>query len=319
MRGFTTMSRAFRSIPMLIAVGSVLCLLASARDGPGEPPPARIEAFTEHLLTLTDPAFEGRGPGTAGNLQAADYLAESFQQIGLQPAFTDEAGNATFFQPVQVDEQILPEVTVDTASVVYEDGVLRANTDFTPLAFSGSGTASAPLVFVGYSIVSGPGGYLNYATTPNLEGKVAIVLRHEPMFANGTSRWTNDDSWSFAATLTHKVSAAARRGASAVLVVDTPGAENPPLDAPASGIAFGEMTVPVIGLTREAGDRLMRAADAEGRSLLDLRKLADESAVIIDLPNMPEVRVSGESERESGEPPHVGAVLRGAGARGRGS
>jgi hypothetical protein len=44
----------------------------------------------QHVLTLSNPFFEGRRPGLAGNRHAADYLEFWFREYGLEPAFPAE-------------------------------------------------------------------------------------------------------------------------------------------------------------------------------------------------------------------------------------
>lgn len=51
----------------------------------------------QHVLTLSNPFFEGRGPGTDGDAHAAAYLEFWFKRYGLEPAFPgpdEEPGGA---------------------------------------------------------------------------------------------------------------------------------------------------------------------------------------------------------------------------------
>src|SRR5882672_833219 len=44
-------------------------------------------AFKNHDVTLANPFFEGRAPGTRGNVLAAEYVEFHFKKLGLKPAF----------------------------------------------------------------------------------------------------------------------------------------------------------------------------------------------------------------------------------------
>lgn len=49
----------------------------------------------QHVMTLSNPYFEGRATGTPGNERAADYLEFWFRKYGLEPAFPEPAEAAT--------------------------------------------------------------------------------------------------------------------------------------------------------------------------------------------------------------------------------
>jgi len=51
----------------------------------------------QHVMTLSNPFFEGRAPGLEGNRHAADYIEFFFREYGLEPAFPsgeEEPGGA---------------------------------------------------------------------------------------------------------------------------------------------------------------------------------------------------------------------------------
>lgn len=58
------------------------------------PPPFSTRALAGHVAFLADPARGGRMPGTAGHDQAARYIAEQFEAMGLAPG-----GDAGYLQP----------------------------------------------------------------------------------------------------------------------------------------------------------------------------------------------------------------------------
>jgi len=289
--------------------------------------PEDVQTYDKHVTTLANPFFEGRAPGLRGNRDAAEYIRFYFERFGLRPAFPEtvtaadgsEIRNpfASYFQSFEHGRNfnILGSAVEaragDAAPLTIREGV-----DYAVLGCSGAGDFTGPLVFVGYSIVSGKDGYMGYQPADSLDGKIALAFRFEPMNEEGRSLWSETgDGWSFMANLEPKISAAARRGAKAVIVVNPPGAADERADRLASvqETRAGTFDVPVIMVTPDAADRLVRAADPEGRSLMDLRRLADASGVVLDLPGAA-VTVRTDVDRSPILTPNVGGVLPGCGA-----
>ncbi|MBS0191171.1 MAG: M28 family peptidase [Phycisphaerales bacterium] len=271
----------------------------------------------DHITTLANPFFEGRYPGSRGGKLAADYVQRQFEHLGLQPAFTDESDptKKTYRQPFAGPQKA--EAAKQVASWTSGDKSIKwtPGKDFNILGLSSNGAVSGPLAFAGYAISVGEDGYSSFPDDgADLDGKVAIVLRFEPMTAEGTSKWSKE-GWSFNAGLEPKISAAIRRGAKAVILVNAPGAKDDRVDKLEdvnSLTARQASEVPVIMASIEAADALVKAADAQGRSLLDLRKLADEKGVIIDLPKAT-VSIEAEIAKSRPNTDNVGAILPGVG------
>ncbi|MBL8888280.1 MAG: M28 family peptidase [Phycisphaerales bacterium] len=271
----------------------------------------------DHLTTLANPFFEGRYPGSRGGKLAADYIQWQFEHLGLKPAFTDAADSSkpSFRQPFpgpshnEIAKQDFSFTSNGKAST------LTPGKDFNVLGFSGNGTVTAPLVFAGYGITMGEDGYSSFPDSgPDVEGKIAIILRFEPMTDEGTSKWSKE-GWSFSAGLEPKIGAAIRRGAKAVILVNPPGAKDDRVDKLEdvnSLTAREPYEAPVIMATIDTVDALVRTADPQGRSLLDLRKLADEKGVIVELPNA-SVTIDAAVNKVRPMTDNVGAILPGVG------
>ncbi|MBX3361718.1 MAG: M28 family peptidase [Phycisphaeraceae bacterium] len=292
-----------------------------------------VTRYTQHVMTLANPFFEGRAPGTRGNEIAQEYIEFWFKQFGLEPAFTESTtitaadgsevitSTPSFRQHFEVGL----EMYVDSAAVTLKLGqadqiVLAGGKDFSVLGMSGSGQLTAPIAFVGYSIVAGPNEYGSYfGENPDLTGKIAMILRFEPMDENGRSKWVREgvEGWSNYAGLAPKISAAVRRGAAGVIVVNPPGAKDDRIGKLATWRETtgqgGSGRVPVVMITEDMADRLVRAGDPSGRSLLDLRRIADEKGEIIDLPNAA-VEFSVATRFAPNRTANMGGILRGKGA-----
>lgn len=282
-------------------------------------------AYTQHVLTLSNPFFEGRCPGTRGNQDAADYLQYHFEAVGLEPAFTikNAAGQEkkTYFQTFVPRRLRNSGTRIDGQSASYTGPggqvvTLAGEKDFTALGHSGNGEASATLVFVGYGIPSGDDGYVGFGGPVELKGKIAVVLRFEPMDGDGTSKWA-DEGWSPQAGLPGKIEAVSRRGAAGIILVNPPGAKDERagrLMTLEESLPSGEpMEIPVIMVSTEAADAMVRAADEQGRGLMELRQLADRSGEMVELPKAT-ATISARVSREPQTTDNVGGVLRGRGA-----
>ncbi|MCA9309808.1 MAG: hypothetical protein KDA21_01290, partial [Phycisphaerales bacterium] len=274
--------------------------------------------YLQHLATISDPYFEGRSADVPGNRLAADYLAHYFNKYGLEPAFTADDGSASYLQPFTVNGGM--DITAAAASWTHDGRTseLVEGEDFNVLGFSANGELSGPVVFVGYSIADGEDGYSSFAEDTDLTGKIAMLFRFEPMDEQGQSAWSQNRRWSRHAGLVGKVQNAANRGAAGVILVNPPGADDERInDLPSvESTRFGRMDIPAIALSISAADRLVRAADPEGRSIYQFRKLADDPATATPMElaagNL-SVRMETGLERRQLPTQNVGGVLVGKG------
>lgn len=285
----------------------------------------KTRRYHDHITTLANPFFEGRAPGLRGNDLAAEYVAFYFKQFGLSPAFAseEEASDGSsvrtpataWYQPLSTGSTTSVAVARLSAGGM---GELEQGRDFDVLAFAGDAEIGpAPLVFIGYAIESGRDGYTSYDADTDLTGKVAVILRFEPMDEDGRSQWL-PGGWSPNAGIEAKFRSAARRGAAGIILVNPPGADDERVSrlesihsmSPQRG---GRLAIPVVHLSVQAADRLVRRADPEGRSLLDLRRLADAGPAIADLPGQ---RVSIQTDLDTAPTltRNVGGILRGRGS-----
>lgn len=286
-----------------------------------------VRVYNEHITTLANPFFEGRAPGTRGVEIAAEYLEFYFERFGLEPAFPETSTAAdgsevktpfsSFRQPFQRGSTN----TVGQQSLVFQaDGrehVMQPGQHYNVLGFSDGGEASGPLVFVGYGIdASEEHGYSSFSDDESLEGKVALLLRFEPMDEDGRSRFTGD-RWSSHAALAPKISAVAARGAAAIVLVNPPGADDPRLGRLEDVNTFNRargVDVPVVMMTPDAVDHVLAASgDDEATDLLTLQRWADEHGGTREIRGA-EVEVSARVESTPIMTDNVGAVLRGRGA-----
>lgn len=278
--------------------------------------------YTAHVTYLANDFMDGRVPGSRGAEIARQYAETSFQKAGLEPAFassvTREDGTvietpfASWRQPFPLGGT----VEVVSAGFDVRAGDLGASfeheKDYVVTGLGGEGEFDGEAVFVGYSIESGTDGFTSYPADTDLTGKLAVMLRFEPMNEGGASLWTGDGSWSFAASFDAKLAAAFRRGAEAVVVINTPGAADERvsrLDAFRGSGGTAE-DKPVVLMTQEAGTTWLEAAS--GMPIADLIARAGEGGSVMPLSGTVEIEADMEFEVLNAE--NVGGVLRGRGA-----
>lgn len=288
-----------------------------------------IDLYRQHVETLANPFFEGRAPGTRGNRLAADYIEWNFRTIGLTPAFpeTSKAADgteiitphATWRQVFEAPPSRRPGDSVKvkeerlTYAVNGRDMALAPGRDFSVLGSSGSGSVEATPVFVGYGIEEGRGSYTSFPEKLDLTGKIAIVLRFEPLNADGKSRWA-ERGWSPWASLDEKLKNAAKRGAAGIILVNTPGAADERAGSLAGLEVHGgrPLEIPVVMATPHAIDSLFAAATGGDTTLLKLREAADAGTSTAELSNA-KLTLNVSMERVPLMTDNVGAILKGKG------
>jgi hypothetical protein len=275
--------------------------------------PASTRRFNEHLTVLASDWMEGRLPGTKGMDFAMDYVEYWFKRIGLQPPATDSAAMKSYRQPFPLGGRT---IFLDTKAIAeFDDGralSFAAGKDFALTGLGSGGDATGSLVFVGYSIEGGKDGYESFGPEDDLTGRIAMMLRFEPMDDAGRSRWSNGDGWSPSAGFAGKFRALAKRKPAGVIVVNTPGADDERIRSlRLSGQRLID-GVPVIAMTADAASSIVQLADAEGRSLTDLRRIADERGGMIELNAT--VTIGGRIEEERILAENVVGLLPGRGA-----
>jgi len=332
--------------PIQIHVGIVALVLSVAVHVPFVATPARAEAVDDAAIRdrlkdavewLAAPEREGRGPGTKGIEQAADWVAEQFNSIGLQAAVFGSVadaqppvGGAVASSPFQkfvmtLDAKLGP-ADANTAELVGPpgaDGVaktipLSLGKDFTPLAAGGSGPFDLPLVFAGYGITAPAEHYDDYAPLAeagegvSAKGAGVVVLRQEPQKDNPHSVFDGNQASQYAA-LVRKVANASEHEAGGIIFCNDADADGDALMAfTRAGDGSENRTMPILHLRRSLVDDIVKAS--LGRNLDTIQKAIDDSFEPASSP-LAGWRIRGRTaiERTETEGRNVVAVLPGVG------
>lgn len=181
------------------------------------------ERLRKHVQFLAASALEGREPATSGNDRAAEYIADQFRMMGVEPL------GEGYRQPFSIASQVQLVGTnqVRIRMLLERPGIPRSALkpvqiawkplqDYVPLGISDTGTITAPVVFCGFGRqqTNGPNDFAGL----DLQGKIAIVLTGDPDHYNPHEPFRVNYS-----ELRRKVLRARRAGACAVVFVHPQG------------------------------------------------------------------------------------------------
>ena len=238
--------------------------------------------FLQFDKTLSSDAFDGRKPGTHGEVLTIRYLVDQFRRMHLAP------GNHGYWL------QSVPAVTTTllntgTKLEIRTGGGLQSfayGTDmvaFTQAARSLVALRSSPIVFMGYGI-DAPKWQWNDYKDVNVKGKTVIVLVNDPGYATGDPQLFNGKAMTWYGRWVYKYEEAARMGAAACFIVHTSddaagyswtvvsNSNGGPVQSLPASVLPGPRLAVAGWLTRDAAERLFHAAG------LDFDSLATQAA-----------------------------------------
>ncbi len=262
---------------------------AVTRPASPTPPPMAVTlapritgaAFLRFDRVLSSNAFEGRKPGTRGEVLTTHYLVARLKHMRLAPG-----NHGSWLQAVPVVSTRLLSTGVPlrinlphgTERFAYGTDMLAGTQQAKPLLI----LKDSPIVFLGYGI-DAPRWRWNDYRDVNVKGKTVIVLSDDPGYASGDPRLFHGRAASRYGRRLYKYEEAARMGAAACFVIHSTAASGIPWTAvryagtgvqqalPAS--AAPGPRLPVAGwLTHRAAERLFRAAG------VSLKTVAAEAA-----------------------------------------
>jgi len=275
--------------------------------------PDDVRTFDIHISTLASPYMQGRVPGSEGAERAKDYIEYYFRDAGLKPAFEDADGNefSSYRQPFPLSGTWTVERESFSASMDGKRIELEAEEEFMLTGMGQSGTVSGEAVFVGYGIEDGPDEYNNFDNVESLEGKIAFIFRFEPMNEQGESQWNDGrGGWTGRAAFRNKLGAVASRDPAGIVIINPPGSADRRADRLGRFQGAGQASVPVMMMSHDAGDRLLKAVGSD-QTMMGLREHADGDDSPLEL-NF-DVQLDGFAERKDLLAENVGGVIEGVG------
>lgn len=177
----------------------------------------------EIIEEISDDRYEGRGPGTRGDVMTRNYLTKRMQEIGLEPGAADGGWEQTF-DLVSVDAQ-------QPDSWTFASGDTSLTLQQWDQFIVGSGVQEervviddAELVFVGYAMQAPEYDWDDFKGA-DLAGKVLLIMNNDPdwdpeLFAGETRLWYGRWDYKY-------LSAASQGAAGAIIIHTTPSAGYP--------------------------------------------------------------------------------------------
>ena len=195
------------------------------------------------VAEIASDAYEGRGPGSAGDLKARQWIAAWLAQAGIRPGGTE--GYEQPFELVSV-ETALP------AAWSFSSGYSAApGTGFVANVANQRGDATladAELVFVGYGIQAPEYDWDDYKGQ-DMTGKVLVMLNNDP-------HWDADlfegERRLYYGRWTYKYEMAARLGAAAAIIIHTDASAGYPWQVIETSLAGPRFELPDEGVPRLA-------------------------------------------------------------------
>lgn len=217
---FITSIRLFPLFLFQILTGAFLTLPAGGFPSPVPDTPLssiRVENIMEDIRQLSHPQYQGRQAGTDGGVEAAYFIADRFQTLGLQPGHrsTQSDQDMTWFQERPITSIHLRNPATITLSMLGRSSEslsipLVPGQDFLPVLDSPTTNITGKVVFVGYGIVDPARGVDEYQGS-DVQNRIVLFLRGKPA---AYPRWVTHEE---------KAASAKARGAIGYLTVTGPG------------------------------------------------------------------------------------------------
>ena len=178
----------------------------------------------EIIKEISQDSYEGRGPGSRGDVKARKYLAERLAELGIQPGAADGSWEQPFdlvgVNASQPDEWVFNGADKSMALKQWDQFIVGSTVQQEKVEF-----ADAEVVFVGYGIQAPEYDWDDYKGV-DLKGKVLLMMNNDPswdpeLFAGETRLWYG--RWDY------KYLSAARQGAVGAIIIHT---------APSAGYPF---------------------------------------------------------------------------------
>tara|TARA_B100000029_G_scaffold82096_2_gene72981 strand:- start:428 stop:2230 length:1803 start_codon:yes stop_codon:yes gene_type:complete len=225
----------------------------------------------DHIRYLSHEDRGGRYPGSRESRDVISYLIRNLKSYGVKPG----GENGSYVQPFNITDGI--ELGENNTMVIGDD-TLSVQSDFVPLWFSGTASASASAVFAGYGfeIDSDELKWNDYAEL-DVNGKWVIVMRHSPERNNQHSHYTPHSD------LHKKMLVARDKGAIGVIFVSQ--VEDADLYPLRYISGYKNAGIPAIHLANESADRLFKTVGWSRQTIQETMNRSLES-IAFELPDI---------------------------------
>ncbi len=242
------------------------------------------EAYIEEVVReISSDDYEGRGPGTRGDIKTQDYLIKQLTNMGYRGGAKD----GSWKQPFTLIGLNTKQPKVWSFHTQQGNTTFEQSSDFI-LASGQQATQSklinAELVFVGYGIQAPEYGWDDYKNQ-NVAGKVLVMMNNDPEW---DPELFQGETRLFYGRWVYKYEIAARLGAAGVIIIHTDYSAGYPwqvVQTSWTGTQFelpneGEPTLAIKAwMTKEASKRLFNQSGFDLESLIKQARNKDFSPV----------------------------------------
>ncbi|MFK7954528.1 MAG: M28 family peptidase [Lysobacterales bacterium] len=245
------------------------------------------EAIRAVVAEIGGDAYEGRGPGSAGDVKARNWIAERLETLGYQPGAADGSWEQPF-DLVGINSAQPPAWSFSSGG---EKLNLVQGTEY----IIGSGVqapesiiAESELVFVGYGIEAPEYGWDDFKGH-DLTGKTLVMLNNDP-------DWDDDlfagDRRLYYGRWSYKYESAARQGAAGAIIVHTTPSAGYPWQVVQTSWTGEQFQLPAgdepriqaaAWLTSDAAQKLLRFGGTDLNELIESAKSKDFEPVALNL------------------------------------
>ncbi len=221
-----------RIVTLVLVSALALTACKKVEDTPAAiaAPEITVPALSEQTMKdvtkeLSLDSYEGRAPGSAGEVKTVAYLIEKFKAAGLEPG-----NNGSWTQDVPLVE--ITAKNVSALSIADKTGKAMSfayGSEFVIGTYRETPKTKvdmSDMVFVGHGIVAPEKGWNDYAGV-DVKGKTVVVMVNDPDFDTaGLDGPFGGKAMTYYGRWTYKYEEAAKQGAAAVLIIhdDAPAA-----------------------------------------------------------------------------------------------
>jgi hypothetical protein len=165
-----------------------LAIFAAATAQAATPPGFDSQRLSRDVKTLASDEYEGRAPGTPGEVKTVNFLVNQFKAAGLKPGGDLVNGKRSWTQDVPLARFEIKgplELTLNDGSNTQR--LTQGKEIAVRAAMNGAASVdftNAPMVFAGYGVTAPERNWDDFKGL-DLKGKLAIVLINDPDYETG--------------------------------------------------------------------------------------------------------------------------------------
>jgi Zn-dependent M28 family amino/carboxypeptidase len=203
-------------LKLAVALAGAAALAACASD-----PSTLITAdgIRADAAALAADSMEGRAPGTPGEERAAAYIAQRFEEMGLEPVVGD-----SYYLPFEL-VGMRKNDAASRLAIRGPGGPIRLVESQNVTYWSSAGQETVdlrnvPVMFVGYGVDAPEYGWDDYKDA-DVAGKVLLFLNNDPPVEEDGQELFGGEARTYYGRWTYKFEQAAARGAAGAIMIHT--------------------------------------------------------------------------------------------------